>query len=100
MKKIMIALATLLTIISNTYAFQAYTQVHMNRTSATIEVINYTNRPMVCSGYAEGITIGGRFARVFMNNAVIYPGRFANLYIYTNNFDIFRLVRPFINCQI
>lgn len=98
MKKLVLGLVALATI-TNVSAFRANADVYFDRTQGEVRVVNHLPMPIVCNGRAEGVTRNGMYVYSYMRNAVIYPGQFAYLYVYTNNYNPFRAVRPRITCR-
>lgn len=79
--------------------FPAHTEVYMDRTYGNVLVHNWNYAPIVCNGKVVGQTVSGARAFSYARGLVLYPGQYASLYVYTNNFNPFIWVRPFINCR-
>lgn len=101
MKNLLIGLVVAVTTLQAAHAnqFRANARVYMDRTQGVVEVFNHLPVPIVCSGRVDGQTMSGQVLYSFINNAVIYPGNFANAYVYTSNYDPFRRVMPRITCR-
>ena len=74
---------------------QAYVWVNPHvtyvRNTVTATVVNTYARPLVCSGYVYGRTLYGATLNSWMNNIVVWPGSYANAYVYGPFTD------PFVN---
>lgn len=79
--------------------FQAQTEVYMDRTYGNVIVHNWTYNPIVCNGKVVGLTTSGIKAYSYARGLVLYPGQYANLYVYTNNYNPFVRVVPRIRCH-
>lgn len=99
-KTILGTIAALMTITSaQAFQFRASARTHMDRTQVIVEVINNTQFTISCTGQAFGYTVNGNVANAWMNNAILRPGQFAYVYVYTNNYDPFRNASHNINCH-
>jgi len=100
MKRITLLTLLFLTSLSaQAYTFTANANVQVTPLIGTVQVFNHLNRPIICSGRADGITIRGNVVNVYMNNLIIHPRQFSSMYVRTTPYDVFRFVRPFINCR-
>jgi hypothetical protein len=99
MKKIV--LATLLSVIATSsfaYNFRAQARTYCDRTQCQVMVTNTLPQPIYCEGGAQGVTVNGQ--SVWSNmSTTIYPGSYAYVYVYTNNYNPFRGVRHNITCS-
>ena len=75
-------------------------QFFVNREVAVVQVWNTTGRPIVCSGTAFGRTYQGVVLNAWINGLVVYPGAFANAYVYSNFYDPMVQSWAQIDCQI
>jgi hypothetical protein len=80
-------------------AFPVHANVRWNRGLATANIQNHFGRPIICSGNAQGLTYSGVYLYSYLNNQIIYPGNFYELYVYTNNYNPFINASAFINCN-
>lgn len=87
MKKLILAAVAAMTISGSASAFIPFTQTFVNREVAVVRVINNSWRPMVCSGYAFGRTWNGVVLNSWMNQAVIYPNTFVDVFVHSNFYD-------------
>ena len=101
MKNLMILVVATVTMISSAQAnnFRANARVHMSPTQGIVEVVNELYRPIECSGEVRGMTRSGNTVYVYVNNVVIYPNRYIEAFVYTNNGDTFVRVMPRISCR-
>lgn len=99
MKKIVLATLIALTATSTlARTFRGNARTYCDRTQCQVMVENYLNRPIYCRGGAQGITVNGQ--SVWSNmNTMIYPGQYAYVYVYTNNYNPFRNVSHNIQCS-
>lgn len=81
------------------FQFRANAQVFLNRTYGEVRVVNNLPTPIICNGSAVGLTTTGRQVFSYMNQVRIFPGQFAYLNVYTNNYEPFVQVVPRIFCQ-
>jgi hypothetical protein len=99
MKKLLLVL-TLITVSASAFAFRVDARVRVNGQRAEATVYNQFDRPIVCSGKLTAVDAGGRYAYGYINNTVVYPGRYvflrANAVGYGN---YFRDARANINCN-
>jgi hypothetical protein len=79
--------------------FPAQTEVYMDRTYGNVIVHNWNYNPIVCNGKVVGLTSSGIKAFSYARGLVLYPGQYANLYVYTNNYNPFVRVVPRIRCR-
>ncbi|MBY0414843.1 MAG: hypothetical protein K2Q18_11785 [Bdellovibrionales bacterium] len=87
MKKFIISLVAALNFSTSAYAFVPQMEFFVNREVAVSRVWNVTNRPIICSGQAFGRTYQGVVLSAWINNAVIYPGVSAEVYVHSNFYD-------------
>ncbi|MBC99167.1 MAG: hypothetical protein CME63_15605 [Halobacteriovoraceae bacterium] len=100
MKKIFITFLMVVSTLSTyAYTFTANANVQVTPTLGTVQVYNHLNRPIICSGRADGVTRSGLLYQAFIKNQLIYPNLFAYMYVQTNQMDIFRYVKPYISCH-
>lgn len=100
MKRLTLITLLFLTGISvQAYTFTANANVQVTPLVGTVQVYNHLNRPIICSGRADGVTVRGNVLNVYMNNLLIHPRQFSSMYIRTSAYDVFRFVRPFITCR-
>jgi hypothetical protein len=67
------------------FPYQAQVFATPNRVQAT--VVNFYARPMVCQGFAFGLTTFGYQLNSYLNNVYIAPGMNAYAYVYNYNFQ-------------
>lgn len=99
MKKLIFSAIAALTITANAHAFIPQTQIFVNREVAVVRVLNTTFRPIICSGYAYGRTWNGVVLNAWMNQAVVYPNSFVDVYVHSNFYDPMLQAWAQINCQ-
>ena len=87
MKKMLLACAVFLTLISEAFAFVPQMEFYVNREVAVTRVWNTTFRPIVCSGQAFGRTYQGVVLSSWAQNIVVYPNRFVEVYVHSNFYD-------------
>ena len=80
-------------------AFSVSANVWWNRGMVTAQVQNSFQRPIICTGRVQGVTYSGGYLYSFMNNQIIFPGNYREIYVYTNNYNPFVNGSAFINCN-
>jgi hypothetical protein len=100
MKKMILSVVAFLAISSQAFAFFPQVQYFVNNQVAVARVMNTTFQPMVCSGQAFGRTFQGMVLTSWINNAVIYPNTFTDVYVYSNVYDPMAQAWAQIDCQI
>lgn len=100
MKKLILAGAVFLTLSSSAFAFIPQIHFYVNREVAVSRVWNTTNLPMVCNGYAYGQTYRGVVLNSWVNNLVINPGVYAEVYVHSNFYDPMAQAWAQIDCQL
>jgi|GEM_PF-907249 hypothetical protein len=74
-------------------------QVSFTNFQVSATVINRFYRPIICSGYAYGQTFYGNVFNSYMNNVVVYPGNYAQVYVYNYNSNRFVNAWSNIRCN-
>ena len=97
--KLLLSSAIFLALSSNVFAFTPQMKFFVNREVATVQIMNNTNRVLVCSGVAYGTTMNRITLNAWFNNVQVTPGAFANAYVYSNYYDPFINVWANVNCQ-
>ncbi len=98
-RMILLTLFILTTFSVQAYTFTANANIQVTPLIGTVQVYNHLNRPIICSGRADGVTVRGNVLNVYMNNLVIHPRQFSSMHVRTSSYDVFRFVRPFITCR-
>jgi hypothetical protein len=100
MKKFMFTLMFVMTLSSSAMAFAPQLEFYVNREVAVSRVWNNTFRPIVCSGQAFGRTYSGVVLNSWVNQIVIYPNTYVEVYVHSNFYDPMLQAWAQIDCQI
>ena len=101
MKKLLGILLIVMTFSSTAQAVwqSVNAQVRVNNSSVRAKVSNVWGNAIVCRGYAYAESYYGYYANSYMNNVVIYPGRYAYVYVNANNPNQDPIVRGWANIE-
>ncbi len=99
LKKFFLILGMVTFFQTQAFAFPVHANVFWNRGQATASAYNHFGRPIICSGHAVGVTMSGPRLFSYMNGAIIYPGTYGNIFVYTNNYNPFIGAQAFLNCN-
>jgi len=81
------------------WAFAPRMEFFVNREVAISRVWNNTYRPIVCSGQAFGRTYQGVVLNFWVNQIVVYPNTFVEVYVHSNFYDPMASAWAQMDCQ-
>ena len=93
MKKVLLSMFLVLSLSAIANAFWVNPQISVSQTLVRVQVVNTWGMPIFCTGEARAYTFYGQFVSGYMNRALIYPGNFSFIDVYTNQFN------PFVNAS-
>ncbi len=99
MKRIVMALATMVLLVTGTRTAAADAVVEVRQLRVTARIFNNTDYRLVCSGKVYGVAASGHTLWSRMDNVVVMPGRGGYVYVYTNPNNPFTDGWSDISCQ-
>lgn len=100
MKKLLLLLA-LVSFNAFAYPFVSRVDIFVNQYNAIARVQNISYYPIVCNGQAFGVGRSGLYFYSYVNNLVIYPGSYVDVYVSSNNiYDPLVDARAAIGCVV